>query len=65
MKLPDDANLLQGEDVQGFFHNSFDLNALFQVLFSLFFTVYKSNIQLIVLASWCPNGFLEGREKCF
>ena len=42
--------------------NGFDLNAFYQVLFSLGFSVYKGNIQLMASGSWCPTGFLKGRE---
>ena len=45
--------------------NSFDLNAFFQVLFSLILTVYKGRFQLLFLGAVCSTGFLKGRECCF
>ena len=36
--------------------NSFDLNAFFQVLFSLILTVYKGDIQLMVLGPVYATG---------
>ena len=42
--------------------NSFDLNAFFHVLFSLFLTVYKGDYQLLFLGAVCSTGFLKGRE---
>ena len=38
--------------------NSFDLISFFQVLLSLILTVYKGDIQLMALGSWCPTGVL-------
>ena len=37
--------------------NSFDLKALFQVLFSLNLTVYESLVQLTPSGSLCSTGF--------
>ena len=37
-------------------YNSFDLIAFFQVLFSLFLTVYKGHIQLLYLWAVCSTG---------
>ena len=43
--------------------NSFDMKAIFQVMFSLILTVYKGAIQLMDLGPWCPTGvFLKGWE---
>ena len=42
--------------------NSFDLDAFFHVLFSLFLTVYKGDYQLLFLGAVCSTGFLKGRE---
>ena len=36
--------------------NSFDLNVFFQVLFSLFLTVYKGHIQLLYLGALLSTG---------
>ena len=36
--------------------NSFDLKAFFQVMFSLFVSVYKGHIQLLFLGAVCSTG---------
>ena len=36
--------------------NSFDMKAFFQVFLCVILTVYKGDIQLMALGSWCPTG---------
>ena len=36
--------------------NTFDLNAFFQVLFSLFLTVYENDNQLLYVRAVCSTG---------
>ena len=45
--------------------NSFDLNAFFQVLFSLIHTVYTGEIQLMALGWCCPIGFFKRSRIMF
>ena len=46
--------------------NSFDLNAFFQVLFSLILTLHKGHIQLLFLGAVCSTGLLaQGKNFIF
>ena len=36
--------------------NSFDVKAIFQIMFSLILAVYRGAVQLMALGSWCPTG---------
>ena len=45
--------------------NSFDMKAFFQVLFSLFLTIYKGHIQLLFLEAVCSTGLFGQAKSLF